>query len=166
MKLPFCLFCVKSGVLCLKCQEKLEKEGFSELDLKLSQTLLELSKKFSSLNDIVFHRVLNENNHVYVIVGKGGANILFSDRRIIKHIERSLKKKVKVIEKTDDKTQMIRELIPVKTLGINRVYYPGGLSFVKAIVKKKDYDKIERKIPKIVEIIEKLTGQKIVIESM
>jgi len=63
-------FCVKSGILCRRCEEKLEKGQVTELDLKVIQRMVELEKANPILEDVTYHRAVQADDMMAVLVDK------------------------------------------------------------------------------------------------
>ena len=45
MKLPICLVCLKSGILCPSCQEKFDRGEITPLDIEVARHFLEIEKR-------------------------------------------------------------------------------------------------------------------------
>ena len=63
-------FCVKSGILCRKCQEKIEKGQITDLDLKIIRLLTELEKENPALQDVTYHKAVEAENNVVILVDR------------------------------------------------------------------------------------------------
>ena len=51
-------FCVKSGVLCPKCEEKVVKGQVSKLDLDIIQLLCEVEKDYPTIQEVTFNKAV------------------------------------------------------------------------------------------------------------
>ncbi len=163
MKTPICTFCLKSGVLCSRCQEKVEKEEVSELDIKVAKHLVELEEHFSSLKDVKFVKAVESNNLVVIVVGEGDIPSLIGPKgKIIKRLSDELGKKIRVIEETASLKKIIEDIIaPVSLLGVNTIWLPDGSNEKKVRVRQSE----SKKLPASTKILEKLiydlTGEKV-----
>jgi transcription antitermination factor NusA-like protein len=73
-----CNFCLKSGILCPKCQSKLNKGEISKTDLEIGQLLLSLESSYPPLQEINFHKAVETDGILALIVGKGDVTKLLS----------------------------------------------------------------------------------------
>ena len=60
MKTELCNFCLKSGILCSKCQGKLKSGKVSEVDFTIARLLLSLEEKYPSLQEVRFHKAVED----------------------------------------------------------------------------------------------------------
>jgi hypothetical protein len=71
MKMDLCSFCLKSGILCQKCSGKVKAGEITELDLRIARLLLGLEEKYPSLQNVYFHKAVDVNRTLAIIVGHG-----------------------------------------------------------------------------------------------
>ncbi|MEA2090262.1 MAG: hypothetical protein U9O89_05845, partial [Thermoproteota archaeon] len=99
MKAALCDFCLKSGILCSKCQEKLRSGEVSQVDLKIARLLLKLEKSYPSLQDVYFHKAFDADGVLAVVVGKGDiAPLLSYGGKILKSLAEETGKRIRVLE--------------------------------------------------------------------
>ena len=114
MKTPFCIFCLKSGILCSRCQEKVDKGLFSELDIKVCKKFLELEERFQELKEVEFIKALKIKGLTIILVKVPRG----FPKRVWFEISRILRREfgsVRIIEKGYDIKSMIEQLLaPVK----------------------------------------------------
>jgi len=53
-----CHFCLKSGILCSKCQAKLRLGEVTKTDLEIGRLLMSLEDTYPPLQDIYFYRAI------------------------------------------------------------------------------------------------------------
>ena len=76
MVLPVCDVCLKSGILCQGCENKLKSGEISQLDLDIAKVLFKLGdgklgfKKTIEVGDIVI--IVTEKDQVGKLIGKSG----------------------------------------------------------------------------------------------
>jgi len=155
--------CAKTGVLCSSCEALLKKGQVSKLEIKISNELLELEKKYSELKNVSFYRAIEREDFIILIVGKGEiSNFLGPYGKTRKAIQEKLNKNVRIIEKTNDPKKILEDLIaPVPVLGINQIFLPTGEVENKARIAIKDSSKITIDIKILEEIIYSLTDREI-----
>ena len=163
MKIPICHFCLRSGILCAMCQEKLRKGLITELDLKIMRFLVDMAEKVSELDKITYNRSIEANNLVIIVLGRGDlAKIARIKGKIAKKLSKLLNKNVKIVEETSDVKQMVSNLIaPARLLGVNYVYVPGDVDYLKIRVSRSDKRKISQELEALKTVVEKLTGFKV-----
>ncbi|MDD1764536.1 MAG: hypothetical protein LUQ46_00785, partial [Candidatus Methanomethyliaceae archaeon] len=71
MKTPICFFCAKSGVLCPRCQEKLDKGDVTEADVEVSKWFIDYEAKNPQLKDYVIHRTVKVPKMMIIMVSGG-----------------------------------------------------------------------------------------------
>ena len=162
MKAPICDICLKSGILCLGCEEKLKRGTITELDVKISKLLYQLEEEHH-IRDITFSRAVESRNLIVIIVGKGEiGNLIGKGGKTVKFLQRSLRKKIRIIEDTDDTRKIIQDLLhPARVLGMNILYLPSGENQYKVRIPKEDERRIPTTVKSAEEIITKLVKQKI-----
>src|SRR3989442_9121239 len=67
-------FCVKSGIFCPRCEEKLRKGQISDLDVKVIRTITEMEKENTPLQDGTYHKTVEAGDIMSLMVDKRGAD--------------------------------------------------------------------------------------------
>ena len=147
-------FCVKSGILCRKCEEKVKSGEVTKLDLKVIKALMELEKSFPKLQDVTYRKSAEAGGMIVVMVdGPDVATLLSQGGKIVRALENELGKKVKVISYGGDTRQFLEELLsPLSILAINTVWIPDGSTETKAVIRGRR----PRKMPVNLDIVKKL----------
>ena len=129
-------FCVKSGILCRKCQEKIEKGQITDLDLKIIRLLTELERENPALQDVTYHKAVEaENNAVILVDRRDMGKILSGGAKTVHAISDSLGKKVKILSYGGDDRQFLEDLLsPVSILTLNTIWIPDGSTETKVIL--------------------------------
>lgn len=139
MKTELCSFCLKSGMLCLKCSAKVKAGEISDLDLKIARLLLSLEDKYPSLQNICFYKAVDANKTLAVIVGHGDVpRLLGYGGKIIKAIGDETGKSVRVLEQGVDDRKFLEDLfMPLNILTINTIWLPDGTTETRVILRRK-----------------------------
>jgi len=129
-------FCVKSGILCRKCQEKIEKGQITDLDLKIIRLLTDLEKENPALQDVTYHKAVEAENNVVVLVDRRDmGKILSGGAKTVHAISDSLGKRVKILSYGGDDRQFLEDLFsPLSILTLNTIWIPDGSTETKAIL--------------------------------
>jgi transcription antitermination factor NusA-like protein len=149
---------LKSGVLCPKCSAKLKSGEISELDLKIARLLLSLEEKFPSLQNIFFHKAVDVDKTLAVIVGPGDVPRLLSyGGKIIKALSEETGKSIRVLEYGADDRKFLEDLFaPLSIVTINTIWLPDGTTETRVILKKRHGRQMPFNIKALKEIASKV----------
>ena len=139
MKTELCSFCLKSGMLCQKCSAKVKAGEISELDLKVARQLLLLEEKYPSLQNVCFHKAVDANRTIALIVGHGDVpRLLGYGGKIIKALSEATGKSIRVLENGVDDRKFLEDLfMPLTILTINTIWLPDGSTETRVILRRK-----------------------------
>ncbi|MDI6644682.1 MAG: KH domain-containing protein [Methanobacteriaceae archaeon] len=156
MVLPVCDVCLKSGMLCQGCENKLKSGEITQIDLDIAKLLYKVGdgkigfKKTIEIGDIII--IVTEKDQVGKLIGKGG--------KIVRAISKKIGKKVRVVgENSDLKSVSTDILAPARISGINIVYGKDGKEKYKIRVMREDARRIPAKLSLLNDIIQKLTNE-------
>ncbi|MGZ4857322.1 MAG: KH domain-containing protein [Methanobacteriaceae archaeon] len=157
MVLPVCDVCLKSGMLCQGCENKLKSGEISSMDVDIAKLLYKIGdgklgfKKTIEIGDVVI--IVTDKDQVGKLIGKGG--------KIVREISKSVNKKVRVVgENSDLKSVATDILAPARISGINIVYGKDGEQKYKIRVRREDSRRLPAKLNILNDIIQQLTGVK------
>jgi len=128
---------VKSGILCPRCQERLDKGRITQLDLKVIGLLSELEKSHPILQEVHFHKAAEVGETLAIMVDRRDiGKIVGLEGRIVRAIsEQAGGKRIKILGYGGDDRQFLEELLsPLSILTINTVWLPDGSTETKAIL--------------------------------
>jgi transcription antitermination factor NusA-like protein len=150
-------FCVKSGILCRKCQEKIEKGQITNLDLKIIRLLTDLEKANPQLQDVTYHKAVETENNVVLLVDRRDmGKILSGGAKTVHAITDSLGKKVKILSYGGDDRQFLEDLLsPLSILTLNTIWIPDGSTETKVVISGRE----PRRLPVDLEIVKGLAKQ-------
>lgn len=150
-------FCVKSGILCRRCEEKLEKGQITDLDLKVIQRMVELEKEHPVLQDVTYHRSVEADGMMAVLVDrKDIPRLLGGGAKIVKDLGDTFGKRVKLISYGGDDREFLEDLFsPLSILTINTIWIPDGSTETKVILTGRQ----PRRMPVDVEIVKTMAQE-------
>lgn len=136
MKTTLCSFCLKSGILCPKCQEKFESGEVDEVDIRVGRTLLALEEGYPSLQRVSLHKAYDVNGILALVVGRGDLpHLLGYGGKILRELFDKTGKKVRIIEEGVETRKFLEDLFaPVKIVTINRIWLPDGSTETRVIL--------------------------------
>lgn len=166
MKTELCSFCLKSGMLCLKCAAKVKAGDISDLDLRVARLLLSLEEKYPSLQNVCFYKAVDANKTLAVIVGRGDVpRLLGYGGKIVKAIGDETGKSVRVLEQGVDDRKFLEDLfIPLSILTINTIWLPDGTTETRVILKRKRGGQLPFDIRALKEIAQKVRKMSLRVE--
>jgi len=134
-----CSFCLKSGILCQKCSAKVKSGEVSETDLRVARLLLSLEEKFPSLQNVYFHKTVETDRTLHIVVGPGDVpRLLGYGGKIIKTLGEETGRSIRVLENGVDNRKFLEDLFaPLNILTINTIWLPDGSMETRVILGRK-----------------------------
>ena len=158
VKTELCSFCIKSGILCPKCQERLDKGRVSDLDLRIIRLLLEVEKLHPVLQEVRFHKAVEVGETLVIMVDRRDiGKIIDEEGRVLRAIgEQTGGKRIKILGYGGDDRRFLEELFaPLSILTINTIWLPDGSRETKAILQ----GRIPRHMPVDLEAVRQLAKE-------
>jgi transcription antitermination factor NusA-like protein len=130
---------MKSGILCQKCLAKLKSGEVSELDLKIARVLLSLEEKYPSLQNVYFHKTIDADRTLAIVVGPGDVpRLLGFGGKIVKALSGETGKNIRVLEHGVDDRKFLEDLFaPMSIMTINTIWLPDGSTETRVILKRR-----------------------------
>lgn len=143
MKTVLCNFCLKTGILCQKCLDKVKSGEVSKTDFKIVNLLLTLEKTYPSIRNVRFYKTINGGKTLAIIVGRGDVpRLLGYGGKIIKALGEKTGKPIRVLEKGSDDRKFLEDLFaPLSIVTINTIWLPDGTTETRIILKKRSRGK-------------------------
>jgi len=159
-------FCVKSGILCRRCEEKLEKGQVTELDLKVIRRMVELEKEHPVLQEVTYHRSVDADGMMAVLVDRRDIpRLLGGGAKVVKDLGDTFGKRVKLISYGGDDREFLEDLFsPLSILTINTIWIPDGSTETKVILTGRQPRKMPVDLDKVKTIAKELKGMSLRIE--
>ena len=139
MKMGLCSFCLKSGMLCQKCLAKVKSGEISELDLKIARILMSLEEKYPSLQNLYFHKAIDADGTLAIVVGPGDVpRLLGYGGKIVRAIGDETGKNIRVLEYGVDDRKFLEDLFaPISIMTINTIWLPDGSMETRVILRRR-----------------------------
>ena len=134
-----CSFCLKSGILCQKCLAKVKSGEISETDLRVARLLLSLEEKFPSLQNVYFHKTIDTDRTLAIVVGQGDVPRLLSyGGKIVKTLSEETGKSIRILENGVEDRKFLEDLFaPLPIMTINTIWLPDGTTETRVILKRR-----------------------------
>ncbi len=128
MKIPLDYLCVKSGLLCNRCQSLVDSGQVDNFEINVMKILLDLEDtQFKELKDSTYYKAIKVNNILILLVSSGPSMTIQKSIKVAKVLQEKLGMKVRIIEKTSNiKSSAVQLLSPARVLGVNTVWLPDG----------------------------------------
>jgi len=157
VRIPLDHICVKSGVLCPRCQGLVDSRFVEYYEIDVMRVLLDLEEKseFKFLKDAVYHKTLKLADLLVIIIQLPDS---LTNQRLINKLDKQLSEvlgtKVRVIDKSTNNIRSIafQLVTPARISGINTLWLPDGS--VQYIVRIPKSD--SRYLPASKEVIEEV----------
>jgi len=131
LRIPLDVLCVKTGVLCPRCQSIVRGGSVREYEVDVMRELLDLEE----LTDFKF---LKDMEYVRSVMGEGALVVILQDTKNNTPDPRSLNKlswilserlkvKTKIVTNTRDLKEIVKQLVfPARITSVNTIWLPDG----------------------------------------
>jgi len=162
MRTPICEICLKSGILCPGCQEKLTEGKITQLDVDISILLYNIVNQYNIPKDFQFVKAHDIDDIVILVVGRNDVgNVVGRGGKILKIVQKELHKKIRVVQDTQDVREIAEDLLyPARIVGVNIIYLPEGET-KRIRISPEDANRLPMTVEKAKDIINTLTGEEI-----
>jgi transcription antitermination factor NusA-like protein len=111
----------------------------SETDLKVARLLLSLEGKFPPLQNVYFHKTIDADRTLAIVVGPGDVpRLLGYGGRIVKALSEETGKNIRILENGVDDRKFLEDLFaPLNIMTINTIWLPDGTTETRVILGKR-----------------------------
>jgi len=159
MKIPLDHICVKSGILCPRCQRLVDTGIVSHLDVEIMRALLELEELsvFRVLRNAEYKKSVKADEFVVVVIDSGGSITKPQLIRLSRALSEKVGLKIRVIDSTssDVKSLVLQVIAPARLFGVNTLWLPDGTTQYIVRISRHDI----RHLPTRREILESILTQ-------
>ncbi len=163
MKIPLDYVCVKSGVLCPRCQLLVDTGKVEGFEVEVMRALIELEESgVKYLKNAIYHKSFREGDLLVVVIEFKEKIPHHELAKIAKALAPKLGLRVKVINKSSDLRQMAASLLyPARILGINTVWLPDGSTHYVIRVPRSDQRVLQNNREVYERILSQIIGQEV-----
>lgn len=164
MQFPICYFCLKTGLLCKTCYEKLKKGEISKLDIEVAKWFLDNEEKYPQLKDCTFYKAVQKDDFLVVLIGCKNKRLTALWRKLGKVLSDEKGVNVRIIEKTSSLRGLLSQLFfPAKVISLNTIWLPDGSCESTIKVAPEDLKKLPADVKALEEVIRELVGETVYI---
>jgi len=132
----------------------------SEVYLEIARLLLSLEDRYPSLQDIYFHKAVEANGVLAVLVKRGDMpRLLGHGGKIIKALGEKTGKTIRILEHGADDRKFLEDLFaPLSILTINTIWLPDGTTETRVILRRRGRRRHPINVKALKEIARKVRG--------
>jgi transcription antitermination factor NusA-like protein len=110
----------------------------TEIDFKIARLLLSLEEQFPFLQGVHFHKAVEADRILAILVNKGDVpRILSHGGKIVKTLGEKTGKTIRVLEYGVTERKFLEDLfVPLSILTINKIWLPDGTTETRVILKR------------------------------
>ena len=165
LRIPICAFDAKTGILCAKCQAKLDAGQITEADIQVSRALVKLAEKVADVNKMTLLRSFAVEGNYILEVEQADASIFRSKPEIKQKLEEQLKGRVWVIAASNSERRFLEDLFyPIRLLTVNTVWLPDGSKLTKAIIPGRRVERLNSEIELLKRVVKLMKGIELMVE--
>ena len=164
MKSPICPFDAKSGVLCTKCESKLESGGITRDDVEAAIRLARLADRSQDVDRFTLLRGAKVDDDFVLVLRSPDVAALRGDSGLAGKIEGEFGQKVWFVESEASDRRFVEGLLhPLRVLSVNMFWLPDGNRLTKVIVAG-DGKRARVNIEKVVKIAKAVRNIELLVE--
>jgi transcription antitermination factor NusA-like protein len=166
LRIPICAFDAKTGILCAKCQAKLDAGQITQADIQVSRALVKLAEKIPEVNKMTLLRSFQVDGNNYILeVEQADAAIVRSKAEIKQKLEEQLKGRTWVVPASNSDRRFLEDLFyPIRLLTVNTVWLPDGSKLTKAIIPGRRVERLSGEIETLKKIVKQVKGIELMVE--
>ncbi len=147
MQTQLCEFCLRSGMLCSKCQEKVSSGEVDDLYMRVAQFLLDIEGQHTSLQKARLERALNVGGYLVLVVGRGDRNRFMGDGgKLTRDLGDEFKRRVLVIEEGVNDRGFLEDLFSSQhIITINIIWLPDGTTETRVVLRERGARRLSKK---------------------
>ena len=111
----------------------------SELDLKIARLLMSLEEKYPSLQNVYFHKAIDADGTLAIVVGPGDVpRLLGYGGKIMHALGDETGRNIRILENGVDDRKFLEDLFaPMNIVTINTIWLPDGSMETRVILRRR-----------------------------
>ena len=165
LRTPICNFDAMNGILCPQCESKLDQGILTKADVAASIKLVKLSQKIHPIDKFTLVSCRESHGNYVLYLGSSDIMTIRQSRELYGILQGEFDGKIWLVHQDSDDKKLIEDMFfPIKILGINQVWAPGGLQKTKVIVSGKKTPRFPIDVDKVIAIVHDLRKIELVVE--
>ncbi|MCW4051007.1 MAG: hypothetical protein NWE89_14865 [Candidatus Bathyarchaeota archaeon] len=146
MQIQLCEFCLKSGMLCSKCQAKIESGEVSDKYIEVAKLLLGWENQNQFLQKVKLDNVLDAGGFLVLVVGKGDSAKFNTAQKLTRNLGDKFNKRVLVIESGTKDRKFLEDLFANQHIvTINIIWLPDGSTETRVVLQGRGTRRLSKK---------------------
>jgi len=165
LKIPICTFDAKTGILCAKCQNKLDTGQITQADVQVSKALVKLAEKNPDFNKLTLLRSVEADGNYVLEVEQSDAAAFRAKPEMKSKLEELLKQKVWIVGASPSDRRFLEDLFyPNRILTVNTVWLPDGSKLTKVIIPARRGERAGGDMEALKKVVKQVRGIELMIE--
>ena len=162
-KIPFCEFCVKTRVLCQKCQSLIDSGRYNWLDVEVSDALLKIERKIN-LSEVEYVKSYEVDDMIIILMRNTKRIPRGAFMQLEKELSSVLGRSVKVVEHGNVNEVIAQLVSPAKLLTISTSWRPDGTTETVVKIPSREVRRLPIKPERLQAIISRISGANVKVE--
>ena len=147
MQTQLCEFCLRSGMLCSNCQEKVRSGAVTELYMRVARFLLDIEGQYPLLQKARLENVVRAGGFLVIVVGRGERSRFTSyGGKLTRAIGDEFRKRVLVIERGVSDRRFLEDLFSnQRIVAINIIWLPDGSTETRVVLGERRSRRLSKK---------------------
>lgn len=154
MKVPICSFDAKTGVLCAKCEARLQSGSLTQDDVDASIKLSKVAGKSPEVDKFTLVKSARVDDDFVLVLRNPDVMTLRRNQALAERIGKEFGQKVWFVESESSERQFVESLFhPARVLSVNQFWLPDGKVTKVVVAGRPDQKKDTAKIQKIAKAV-------------
>lgn len=146
MQTQLCEFCLKSGMLCSKCQQKVKAGVVNSIYMDVAKKLISYEGQNPFLQTVSLENVVDTGGFVVLVVGKGDSAKFNANPKPTRDLGDALNKRVVVIETGMNDRKFLEDLFAGQQIvTINIIWLPDGSTETRVVLGARGAKRLSKK---------------------
>ena len=165
MRTPICTFDAKTGILCTKCETKLNLGHLTHADIEGAIKITKLAERSPDIDKFTMISASKVDEDFVLVLRGSDISILRANKDTSRIVEHGFHTKVWFVEAEATDRRFIENLFfPAKVLTVNLIWLPDGNKLTKAIVTDGNHSELESNVEKIKKIAKEIRNIELLVE--
>ena len=166
MQTQLCTFCLKSGMLCSKCQQKVKSGAVSGNYIEVAKKLLGYEGQNQFLQTVNLENVFDAGSFLVLVVGRGDSGKFAINQKVTRDLGDSFGKRVLVLETGVNDRKFLEDLFSSQQIvTINIIWLPDGSTETRVVLRGRGAKRLSKKrIQALVEVAKKVRNMDLRVE--